>query len=308
MNVKYVETARKVIHIKLQLEKKSKEIPACLKSFEHIVQSEKHQTLNSSVEPYDQLAKIVEEELEKSKGQKFRILPCSGGEVVKPGTIPPWPPNVTNLEAFKNLLLNRKMLIKQAGGPALKGRSKESQKDIMQEINIEREESEMGTVTNANVSSGSNTVSELRTEPRHFTVVSKNTEGPIVIRNQMNKPVSVEIKAESAEIVDMRFNADTGNETRTVSGEIESDVRKSANLMESHVDEDGSLQVISIDSDFEPPSLVGEKTVFPENQELQSKGLPENLYPNSISSIQEVGTILTFEPFGFLLRNRSKTV
>ena len=61
MNVKYEETARRAIRLKLKLERTNEELPTHLRAFEHIVHSDKHLSLNSIAQPYDELAKIVAE-------------------------------------------------------------------------------------------------------------------------------------------------------------------------------------------------------------------------------------------------------
>ena len=138
MNVKYVETAKPAIKHRIDVEEKIKHeelelivkprsnpfkvrktlVPRYLQVYEQIVHSDKHNALNPMGTPYEELTETVLEELEgedKEPKPKAKRKAFTGIEGLQAYNMPPWPPNMTNLEAFKNLLLSRKSLVQQAG-------------------------------------------------------------------------------------------------------------------------------------------------------------------------------------------------
>ena len=299
MNVKYEETARRAILRKLELERTDAELPTHLRAFEHIIRSDKHLCLNSMAQPYDELAKMVAEEGKERKKENYRNHPFTGDEAVKAYTMPPWPPNVTNIEAFKNLLLNRKMLIKQAGGlygggTANQEISEKPQKD--KETNDDSESEEREQMVNTLVDSNhSNLVSEESSEMPYVAVVPQNTDGPIIVRNQMHKPISVVIKVEDAESGAHSDNIETCYGTEVTSNRPESteNTREDASLAQSQI---GALsqQAVSIVNDAEPSVEDRAEIVTSENQiasQTYDSSVTLHLQP-STSTSQEVTIII----------------
>ena len=271
MNVKYEETARRAIRLKLELERTNAELPTHLRAFEHIVHSDKHLCLNSNAQPYDELAKMVAEEGQEGKEEQYRNQPFIGDEAVKAYTMPPWPPNVTNLEAFKNILLNRKMLIKQAGGLYRGGTVDQGTSDGPQnekEANDDSESEEREQMVNTFVNSNhSNLITEEPNEIQRVSAAPQNTDGPIIVRNQLDKPVSVVIKVEDAEIGAHYDNIQTcyGTEVTCNRSERSQNTRKDVSLTQPQV---GALsqQAVSIVNGVEPSLEDGHEITMGENQ------------------------------------------
>ena len=295
MNVKYEETARRAILRKLELERTDTGLPTHLRAFEHIVRSEKHLFLNSMAQPYDELAKMVVEEGQEIKKEKYINKPFIDDEAVKAYTMPPWPPNVTNLEAFKNLLLNRKMLIKRAGGlygggtvdrEISEGPRKE--KEANDDSESEEREQMVDTFVNSN---HSNLVRGESKEMPHVAVVPQNTDGPIIVRNQMQKPVSVVIKVEGAKSGTHYNNIETcyGREVTSNRSESTENARENMSLTQSQI---GALsqQAVPIVNGAEPPVEAQEEITTSENQiASQTYDSSATFYPQpSTSNSQEV--------------------
>ena len=195
MNVKYEDTARRAIkHRSELLQENKQDVPVHLRAYKLIVNSDKHKSLNPMAASYENLTEKITNETEEEQ-ERCRNRPYTGAEGTKAYTMPPWPPNSTNLEAFKNLLLNRKMLIIQAGGLYVEGKIEErgQSREGDDGGNYNREDSdddeETGSVIPGTESSGA----------QHVAIVpQQNAEGPIVITNQMDRLVNVAIKAEGS--------------------------------------------------------------------------------------------------------------
>ena len=210
MNVKYEDTTRRAIEkrAKMNAGKKNSanyEVPIHLQVYEQIVRSNKHLTLNPMAAPYDSLIEKFKEETQEEKPEKYRKQPYTGEKWLKEYTMPPWPPNITNLEAFKNLLLNRRMLIARAGGLYVEAGAVERDSIMRDETdgyNDSSEEEMVNTVVDSD-----HVVPVTSSESYHphpVAIVSQNsrggTDGPIVVTNQMDKPANVIIRTEGSKI------------------------------------------------------------------------------------------------------------
>ena len=202
MNVKYEETAKKAIKHRCELMQRNKqEASVHLQAYELIVNSDKHKALNPMAKSYDELVEKSKSEIEEEPEIKWN-QPYTGAEGTKVHTMLPWPPNSTNLEAFKNLLLTRKMLIMQAGGLYADGKVevfKEGdggENDNSGNSDDDDDEERNSIDVNQVVTTGTTMESN---ESHHIAIVpQENTDGPIVIRNQMDIPVNVMIKTEGS--------------------------------------------------------------------------------------------------------------
>ncbi len=96
-----------------------------LKTYEQIVHSNKYRSLTPVAQSYEELMKNIKDNPDVYREENAPVKALTGEKAAKMYSIPPWPPNYTNLEAFKSLLLQRRALIARAGSWYVKGSTEE---------------------------------------------------------------------------------------------------------------------------------------------------------------------------------------